>query len=100
MARGTSEFIEPATCASFSLNISRGGGLLTCEATDDCASLAAEGAAMIAALATDFARVLDVQVVVLRDIRTRLILPPSVQMRDVSTVDGLGNGIRPGSRPR
>jgi predicted ATP-grasp superfamily ATP-dependent carboligase len=62
------------------------GGLLACESADGVDSLAAEGAAMVVALATDFARIRDVQVVALRDVRARLPMPSAVKVRDVATV--------------
>ena len=64
-----------------------GGGLLIHGAADDGASLAAEGAAMVIALATDFASIRDLQVVVLRDVRVRLTMPSTVQVRNLSTRD-------------
>ncbi len=62
-----------------------GGGLLGEAAGENFKSLHREGAAMVRALAADFAAVPNVAVTTLRDGRMALELPPRVRVRDVHT---------------
>jgi len=66
----------------FVFEFATGGGLL---AAPDFAQLAREGGAMVAALAADFARGADRDVVILREPRCQIAAPESVQVRVVTS---------------